>query len=312
MRFNKAPGSTCVVLVVVVMMLAAAMKTETRQQPTAATRTKLVMLGTGNPNPNPDRFGPATVVLVDDVPYLVDAGVGVVRRWTAAIQKHQLKSTLWDLRTLLVTHLHSDHTLGYADVIFTPWTIGDPRPGGTGRPLLNAFGPPGLQGMTDHLLSAYAEDIAIRRDVGGRRRDRPGPVVNVREIETGVVLKDERVTITAFRVPHGHWKHAFGYKFETPDKTIVISGDTSFSPEIAKQCGGCDVLVHEGGIANDNSEYFRTYHTTADELGRLARDAQPVLLVLYHQRGANEDGVRAIRAQFNGRVVVANDLDIFE
>jgi ribonuclease BN (tRNA processing enzyme) len=312
MHLNRAAVSTCQLLLVLAMTLTAVAKTESHHQPTAATRTKLVMLGTGNPNPNPDRFGPATVVVVDEVPYLVDAGVGVVRRWTAAIRKHKLQSSVWDLRTLLVTHLHSDHTLGYADVIFTPWTIRDPRPGSKGRQALDAFGPPGLRAMTDHLLAAYAEDIEIRSDTRGTRPDRPGPVVTVREIDVGVVLKDERVTITAFRVPHGRWKHAFGFKFVTPDKTIVISGDTAFSPEIAKQCGGCDILVHEGGISDDPSEYFRTYHTTADELGRLARDGKPKLLVLYHQRGPNEDGVRAIRAQFDGRVVVASDLDLFE
>src|SRR5512134_2629108 len=75
-------------------------------------RTKLVMLGTGNPSPNPDRYGPATVVLVDDVPYLIDCGVGVVRRWAAAIRVNKLPSRPVDLKTVFITHLHTDHTLG--------------------------------------------------------------------------------------------------------------------------------------------------------------------------------------------------------
>jgi len=120
------------------------------------------------------------------------------------------------------------------------------------------------------------------------------------------------VTVTAFAVPHGTWPHSFGFKFVTPDKKIVISGDTAYSPEVARQCDGCDILVHEGGIADDDSAYFHAFHTTAEELGRIARGARPKLLVLYHQRNANEAGVRIIRTFFSGPVVVANDLDLFE
>jgi ribonuclease BN (tRNA processing enzyme) len=93
------------------------------------------MLGTGNPSPNPDRFGPATVVLVDDVPYLVDSGVGVVRRWAAAIRANKLPSRPVDLRTAFITHLHTDHTLGLAELIFTPWTNAPADSSAGARPL---------------------------------------------------------------------------------------------------------------------------------------------------------------------------------
>ena len=275
-------------------------------------RTKLVMLGTGNPSPNPDRFGPATVVLVDDVPYLIDAGVGVVRRWAAAIRVNNLSAKVLDLKTVFVTHLHTDHTLGLADLIFTPWTN---EPGGSSggvRPL-EVYGPVGLTVMADHLIAAYAEDIRIRTSEGGSRNvaGGSGPIVKTHEITAGVVYRDDRVTVDAFRVPHGKWEHAFGFRFRTPDKVIVISGDTAFSPTIAQQCNGCDILVHEGGIS-DNSAYFRESHTSAEELARVAAAAKPKLLVLYHQRNANGDGVQIIRSGFQGPVVVANDLQVFE
>jgi len=276
-------------------------------------RTKLVMLGTGNPSPNPDRFGPATVVLVDDVPYLIDSGVGVVRRWAAAIRVNKLSASAGDLKTVFVTHLHTDHTLGLADLIFTPWT--NERGGSSGRVRpLEVYGPAGLTAMTDHLIAAYAEDIRIRTSEGGSRNvaGGSGPIVKTHEIVGGVVYRDDRVTVDAFRVPHGKWEHAFGFRFRTPDKIIVISGDTAFSPTIAEHCNGCDILVHEGGITGDNSAYFRASHTSAEELVRVAATAKPKLLVLYHQRNANEDGLRIIRSGFQGPVVVATDLQVFE
>jgi ribonuclease Z len=125
------------------------------------------------------------------------------------------------------------------------------------------------------------------------------------------VYRDDRVTVDAFRVPHGKWEHAFGFRFRTPDKVIVISGDTAFTPAIAEQCNGCDILLHEGGFS-DNSAYFRESHTSAEELARVASAAKPKLLVLYHQRNANGDGVRIIRSGFQGPVVVASDLQVFE
>jgi ribonuclease Z len=269
-------------------------------------RTKLVMLGTGTPVPDPDRLGPAIVVLVDNVPYLIDCGVGLVRRWAGAVRANNFSASTGDLKTLFVTHLHSDHTLGYADLIFTPWTNAQANSPGGNRPL-EAYGPEGLSAMTNHLIAAYADDIRIRTN-GGRRS---GPAVNTHEIAEGVVYKDERVTVNAFLVPHGAWPQAFGYRCKTPDKTIVISGDTAYSPAIAEQCNGCDILVHEGGSANSNP-YNMANHTSASELAKVALAAKPKLLVLYHQGSANEEGLRVIRSEYRGAVVVASDLQVFE
>src|SRR5215467_4815388 len=92
------------------------------------TRTKVVLLGTGTPTPDPDRSGPATAIVVDDSAYLVDFGPGVVRRAKAAVLDRNIAALEpSNLKVAFVTHLHSDHTAGYPDLILTGWTAGRPR-----------------------------------------------------------------------------------------------------------------------------------------------------------------------------------------
>ncbi len=121
----------------------------------AAPRTQLVLLGTGTPNADPERFGPAVAIVVDDVPYLVDFGPGVVRRAAAAFARGIKGLDPKLLRTAFVTHLHSDHTAGYPDLIFTPAVLARDAP-------LQVYGPPGIRTMTDHVMKAWAEDVDVR------------------------------------------------------------------------------------------------------------------------------------------------------
>ena len=125
----------------------------TGQEPEGGTR--VVILGTGNPNSDPDRWGPAVAVVVGGQAYLVDAGPGVVRRAAAAARLHGLPLTELDLKRVFITHLHSDHTLGLPDLIFSPWVLERPEP-------LEVYGPPGLERMTHHLVEAWREDIDMR------------------------------------------------------------------------------------------------------------------------------------------------------
>jgi len=282
------------------------------------------MLGTGTPTADPDRFGPAVVVLVDSTPYLFDIGVGVVRRWAAALRAGVAPLGPATLRTAFVTHLHSDHTLGYAELIFTSWTVASGPPGGRGadseirsrRQPLDVYGPSGLSAMTTHLLAAYAEDIAVRTGRGGELEGMSAPVVHAHEIGPGVVYHDSLVTVSAFVVHHGTLAQAFGYRIQTPDKVIVLSGDAGPPSTIADQCQGCDILLHEGGgmLASEASDYFRRFHTTAEALSDIARAARPKLLVLYHQRPYALTAERAyskLRELYAGPFVVARDLDVF-
>src|SRR5438132_8044016 len=203
---------------------------------TAASKTQIVLLGTGTPLPDPERSGPCTAIVVNGTPYLVDLGTGVVRRAAAARNKGIKALEPTNLKIAFITHLHSDHTLGLADVMLTPWIMGRHEP-------LEIYGPPGTAAMADHLLKAYEVDIKTRTE-GLERSNTTGYRTNVHEIKPGTVYKDANVKVTAFSVPHGHLA-AFGYRFETPDRTIVISGDTTPSPALLENCRGCDVLIHE-------------------------------------------------------------------
>jgi ribonuclease BN (tRNA processing enzyme) len=279
-------------------------------------RTRVVMLGTGTPNPDPDRFGPAVAIVVDEASYLVDFGVGVVRRAAAAERSSGLKAlNVVNLQHAFATHLHSDHTLGLADLMLTPWILEREQP-------LNVYGPRGLRAMTNHLVKAYAADLNVRTRGGEPAHHYDPRVVNVHEIAApGIVYRDERVTVTAFAVSHGAWPQAFGYRFKTPDRVVVISGDAGPNSRVDEQCQRCDVLVHEvysnAGFAKRPPEwqaYHSRFHTSARELGAIASRARPGLLVLYHQllwTASEEDLLNEVRATYGGKVVSGHDLDVY-
>ena len=275
--------------------------------------TQVVILGTGTPNADPDRFGPAVAVVVGDSSYLVDFGVGVVRRAAAAERKGIRALGVTQLSRAFATHLHSDHTLGLADLIFTPWVLERDAP-------LEVYGPRGLKAMANNLVAAYAEDIRIRA-TGGEPPHKYDPrIVNVHEIVPGVVYRDERVTVTAFTVSHGATQ-AFGYRFQTADRIIVISGDTGADSRIEEQCRSCDVLVHEvyseAGLPSRPpawQAYHKRYHTSSRQLGAIAARAKPGLLVLYHQliwTSTEEELLKEVRSVYDGKVVSAHDLDVY-
>jgi ribonuclease BN (tRNA processing enzyme) len=292
-----------------------------------AAATQLVLLGTGTPQPDPDRSGPATAVVVNGSAYLVDFGPGVVRR-AAAAQREKGIAALDppNLQVVFLTHLHSDHTAGYPDLILTPWVMGRQHP-------LELYGPRGLKSMTDNILAAYREDIAIRRD-GLEKASPEGYRVNVHEIRPGVVYRDENVTVTAFPTRHGEWVESFGYRFDTADRSIVIAGDTTPVQATIDACRGCDVLVHEAQTLKfinnplrpnqqeyDVKEYVARYHTTTVQLVELAKKARPGLLVLQHNpislrpqkrpmASTPEDLLNEMKA-YPGRITVGHDLDVY-
>lgn len=137
--------------------------------------TKLVLLGTGTPNACPNASGPSSAVVVGNRAYLVDFGPGVVRQASKAYFNgiDALRPDL--LCTAFCTHLHTDHTAGYSDLIFTPWVLERNTP-------LKVFGPKGLRHMTDHILEAYSTDIDFRIH-GFEKANENGYKVDVTEIE---------------------------------------------------------------------------------------------------------------------------------
>lgn len=279
----------------------------TEPTPDLSRGTHVVLLGTGTPNPDTARFGPAVAIVVNGEPYLVDAGAGVVRRAVAA------GIPVTKLRRVFLTHLHSDHTIGMADLLLTPWVLESPDP-------LEVYGPAGSDAMMSHLTMAYDADIRNRID-GLQPQNPTGWRSVVHRVQAGVVYRDSLVTVTAIPVPHADWAEAWGYKFETADRTIVVSGDTRYSEALIAACNGCDVLVHEvyadAGFARRPPEwqaYHRVAHIGAADLGRLATLARPGMLLLYHQLhwGTPDDSLLAeVRATYSGRVVSGRDLGVY-
>jgi len=277
-------------------------------------KTQVVILGTGTPTANPDASGPAVVIVVNGTAYLVDCGPGVVRRAAAAERKGIAALKPQNIKTVFITHLHSDHTLGYPDLIFSPWVLGRSEP-------LQAFGPHGLRSMTEHIEKAWEKDIDVRTR-GLEQGNKTGYLVDVHEIEPGVVYRDANVTVKAFLVPHGSWDQAFGYRFETADRSIVLSGDTGPTDAVAKACEGCDVMLNEmysetSLLARppDKQKYFHSFHVSTSELAEEVAKGKPGLLILYHQMywGSTtpEQFLEEFKRKYSGKVVSAHDLDVY-
>ncbi len=273
---------------------------------------ELVVLGTGTPNADPERSGPALAIVRGEKSYLIDAGPGIVRRASAAATRHELVALQpSQLRVLFLTHLHSDHTVGLPDVILSAWTLERDVP-------LEVYGPPGTKAMVEHLLAAYAADIRNRID-GLEPANANGWRVNVHEITPGQIFDDGNVRVQAFAVPHGDWEVSFGYRFESAERSIVVSGDTRASEAVVNACNGCDLLAHEVYSAErfatrppEWQRYHRNAHTSAVELTALATRARPKQLVLYHQLfwGTDDAGLlREMRAAgYAGPLESARDL----
>ena len=278
--------------------------------------TQVVLLGTGTPNADPDRSGPAVAIVVNDTPYLVDFGPGVVRQAAAMAPSYGGPVAGLEVEKLehaFLTHLHSDHTTGLPDLILTPWVLERDRP-------LQLFGPEGTEELAQHVLKAYDADIKYRL-YGLEPANNQGWRVNVHTVSEGLVFEDDNVRVEAFRVRHGTWPNAFGYRFTTPDRVIVISGDAAPDETLEEYAKDADILIHEvysveGFQRRDPywQKYHSTNHTSSHEPGEMASRAKPKLLVLYHILfwGASEETVlREVREKYSGEVVLGNDLDVF-
>lgn len=283
------------------------------------------MLGTGTPLPDPQRSGPSTAIVVNGTPYIVDAGTGVVRRAAAARDKGVKALEPTNLRIAFLTHLHADHSLGLPDLILTPWIMGRKEP-------LELYGPVGTRDMVGRILEAYDADIQTRTE-GLEHSNRTGYKVNVHEITPGVVYNDARVTVKAFNAYHGSPKNTFGYRFETPGRVIVISGDATPKSDVLQNCSGCDVLIHEvytqasfDRVSPEWKQYREAFHTSTRQLAEIANKAKPKLLVLYHranpgcdqartqecrEAGSEEQALKEIRELYRSKVVAGHDLDVF-
>lgn len=270
-------------------------------------RSRLILLGTaGGPTPKTRASAPAQIIVVGDRGYLVDCGNGVARQM-------MLAGVFRTLRHVFITHHHSDHNADYGTLLLLEW--GDRL---TTR--VDAWGPPPLARMTKLFLEMSAPDIAVRmRDEG---RPPLAPLIHTHELRhAGLVLKDDRVTVTCAVVDHPLVPLAFAYRFDCPDRSIVISGDTAPSDALAALARGADVLVHEtlyvpaapGAPGSALRNHIMKSHTAVEDAGLIAQRAGVRTLVLSHivptdDAPADEQLIAAARTTFSGRIVVGKDL----
>jgi ribonuclease Z len=274
----------------------------------AAPSMQVVLLGTGFPRPDPERAGPSTAVVIGDKVFVVDAGRGVVLRLAAA--DLPLKS----LTAVFLTHLHSDHTAGLPDLFNTSWQFG--RDGS-----FELYGPQGTKRLSDAMLKFFEVDIHVRRDLV-EKHPAAGATIKTHIVREGVVYQDADLKVTAFDVDHKPVVPAFGYRFDGHGKSVVISGDTRPSDNLVRHAKDADVLVHEAMLPEyldamdepDVAERLKSYHTTPEQAGEIARRANVKLLVLTHLvPGKDEETYRERAAtQFKGTIVVGRDLMKFD
>ena len=271
-----------------------------------------MLLGTGTPNATPERSGSAIAIIVGEKPYLVDFGPGIVRRAIAAHQNGIEALRIQNLNFAFLTHMHSDHTAGYPDLILTPWVLGREEP-------LEVYGPPGTREMTENIHKAYQKDIDERLN-GLEPANESGWRVNAHEIAPGLIYQTENLQVEAIPVCHGSWQ-AFGFKFILPDRTVVISGDTAPSSSLVEHAKDCDVLIHEvyssRGFRTRPPEWQRYHssaHTSALELAEIASKVKPGLLILTHQLFwgiSEEELLEEVRSGYDGKVASGRDLEVY-
>ena len=276
-------------------------------------QTTLTLLGTGSPGCYPNAYQPAAVVVVDETPYIIDCGGGTVQRLSLAEANGESALAFHNLRTVILTHLHPDHTAGLADLIISTWIKGRQEP-------IVIYGPAGTQRMVDLLIEAYA--LGIAEHAGDDTPTKWPLFYKVVEYTDGEILATADVTITAFRVSHGGME-TYGLKLVSADKTIVHAADTRPHPAVIEHARGCDILIHEvyseQAVANPNlpfpASYFRRMHTSTTELAEIAQEARPKRLVLTHQMHlgpiSDDDLLQEITDLYDGEVIFGRDLDVF-
>lgn len=277
-------------------------------------RSRLFLLGTaGGPTPKPSRAAPASAIVIDGHVYVIDCGNGVARQLVLA------GVSLGAIGNIFVTHHHSDHNADYGNLALLAWAADLTRP-------IDAWGPPPLKKMTRTFARLNAYDIAVRtRDEGRMPFSR---VLRPHELhESGVVMQDSQVQVTAARVAHPPVEPSFAYRFDCPDRSIVFSGDTRPTPALVELARDADILVHEVMylpaldklIASETQasrlrQHLLDSHTTTEQVGRIASEAGVKTLVLNHFVPGGDptltDAVwrEAVAPYFQGEIVVGKDL----
>lgn len=273
----------------------------------------IVLLGTkGGPSLlNTDRLPQATALTIGNKVWLIDAGYG------ASLQLVRNHIPLRNIDNILITHLHSDHILDYPSLLMNAWASG------LKDHTISVYGPPGTKSMTEASWKVFERDISLRMEDEGKPD--PRKLVKASDIEQGVIYQDDEVTVSSLKVPHSPFSdgEAFAYRFDVRDKRIVFSGDTSYFPPLAEFARGADILVHEAvhvpsveklansiGNGKTLAKAIVSHHTTIEDVGKIASEAQVKKLVLSHMVPATvPDDVWKQEAMknYHGSIIVGHD-----
>jgi len=279
-------------------------------------RTRIILLGTkGGPTlaTRTARNNSSTLLLINSVPYIVDCGYGVSRQMiTAGV-------SLDRLRYIFITHHHSDHDLEYGTLFYNAWAAKRLRH-------VDAYGPVGLRRMTRDFFDYMNFDIETR--IVDEGVNDPRQLLKVHEFNrAGIVMQNADVKVTSVRVRHPPITQSYAYRFDAKDRSVVISGDTAYSPGLANLAKGADILIHEAmylpaieNLVKQNPdakrlrEHLLASHTSTEDVGRIAALSGVKVVVLSHLVPGDDPSItdeqwsEGVRRHFGGKIIVGRDL----
>jgi ribonuclease Z len=265
---------------------------------------EVTLLGTGTPSPSIERFGPATVIEANGRYFVFDTGRGITMRL------QQAGIPLSKIEHIFLTHLHSDHISGLSDLWLTSWIWQRPHP-------IQLVGPVGTAALAQHLELAHQADFSYRTK--NTKLNPKSFTLHTQEISSeGIVYQQDGIKITAFLVDHYPVEPAYGYRIDSGEQSIVISGDTTYSKNLIKHAKDVDLLIHEITAVNadllaQNKRLRKvlSYHTTPEQAAKVFKAVQPKAAIYTHVLlfGIDEQSVlEATRSCFDGDVRMGHDL----
>lgn len=269
----------------------------------------VTLLGTGTPSPRPNRFSAATLVQAGGLNLLFDAGRGVTTRIP------QAGLTAGKIDATFLTHFHSDHVNGLADLFMTSF-ITVPYIGARKSPF-QLYGPKGTQQLADGIVMAHQWDIDTR--IVDEKTPPEAVKITVHEAEEGVIFDQNGLKVTVFPVHHGdNITHTVGYRIDYGDKSVVISGDTTFDKNVMAFGKDTDLVIHEVGFATaemeqqDTTKRVLAHHTSPEDAGRVFAQAAPDFAVYTHLvmmgNPPIEELIDRTRTTYDGPLVIGSDL----
>ena len=266
---------------------------------------KVTILGSGTPRVNIDRFSQSILVEHKNDKFLFDAGRG------ALLRLNQSRILPNEINNIFFTHLHSDHILGFSDILMTGWVYHRQKP-------LNVFGPPGTTNFIDSTIKSFEEDIKVR-SLPPEKLDVNNLKSNIEIIFDGYTYKKNGLTVETFAVKHEPFTYAFGFKIFNDKYCMVISGDTTYSEQVIEKAKNCDLLIHEIAHASEHTlaKYPKakgviSYHSDASQVSKIINTVKPRLTILNHVLsldGSSDDEILSdIKKNTNHKVLIAKDL----